>query len=400
MLDIIHVNLLTDGTRQDNGWLRVENGKIAAMGSMAQYSPSAQEQLDGKGAFLCPGFMDIHNHGAMQFDAMDASQEAFDAIAKYHFEHGVTSFLFTGMTAPLPEIEKMFAALRGYVPPVPVTVLGVHMEGPFLSEGNRGAHPKALLSALDAQAAAFVEAHKDLLRLLTLAPNLPGAPAFIQRCVQNGIVVSGGHDNAIDTEVYAALQAGITGVTHLYCCSSTVGRRSDFIKHTGLTEIALNDERLFVEVIADGYHIPQDLFALIYKTKGYRKICLVSDAIRAAGLGAGTYKLGDATNGVEVEVQDGIALLPDHSAFAGSVTPISRMVERLVGKYHVPIEQAAYMASGTQAEYLHVAGKGALHPGFEAKLNLLDEQGKLLAVLAGEQERHITENGKKWENLA
>ncbi|QQO09505.1 N-acetylglucosamine-6-phosphate deacetylase [Breznakiella homolactica] len=386
MLDIINVAVLSNASRLDKRYVRIVGNTILETGPMDRYRRGPGQTADREGAFLCPAFIDIHNHGAKRFDTMDARSEAFDAIARHHFSRGVGSFLFSTMTAPLDRIRAVFSALEDYSPPVPVDVLGVHVEGPYLSAGNAGAQQTEFIRAPAAEDKDFIEQYRKTIKLITVAPDIPGAADFISFCTKFGITVFGGHDNALAPEVYKAMDAGMRGVTHLYCCSSMAGRRAgDYRKYAGLTEIALTEPGLTAEVIADGWHIPRELFKLIYQCKGYERICLVSDAMRATGLIPGRYMLGAEDDGVAVDVLDGIAVLPDRSAFAGSVTPINKMVERLIGEYSVPAEHAVYMASGSQARLLGLEGKGAVEKGYEARLNILDPRGRLTELIRGEE---------------
>ncbi|MBU9745786.1 amidohydrolase family protein [Lachnospiraceae bacterium ASD3451] len=375
-MELVHINILEDGEILENYFIRTENGRIQNIDTMDHYRRKQEEVLDGEQQFLCPGFIDIHNHGAVGYDAMDGTEEALAGIAGFHFRNGVTSFLATTMTAPLEQVKNLAGLLeRGLK--TEADILGIHMEGPFLSERNRGAQPGQYLLSPKEEHLRILDEMKPWIRLITVSPDVPRIGLLLKYCKENGITVSGGHDGAIDEEIYRAIQGGMKSVTHLYCCSSSISRRQDAVKHIGLTEIGLEDDRLYAEVVADGHHIPAALFRLIYKCKGYRKMCLVSDEIRAAGLGDGEFMLGSGKHGVPVTVKDGIALLKSETAYAGSVTPIRRMVERLVKAGTVPIEQACYMASSAPAELLGLKDRGHIRIGCAAHFNILDREGGL-----------------------
>ncbi|WP_343250185.1 N-acetylglucosamine-6-phosphate deacetylase [Diplocloster hominis] len=375
-MELIHVNILEDGEVLEDSFIRTENGWIQDIDTMEHYRRSQEEVFDGEHQFLCSGFIDIHNHGAVGFDAMDGTGEALSAIAGFHFQNGVTSFLATTMTAPLEQVKKLADLLKGGLK-TDADILGIHMEGPFLSEKNKGAQPGQYLLKPEEEHFRMLDAMKPWIRLITVSPDVPHIGLLLEYCRGNGITVSGGHDGAIDEEIYRAVEGGMKSVTHLYCCSSSISRRQDAVKHIGLTEIGLEDDRLYAEVVADGHHIPEALFRLIYKCKGYRKICLVSDEIRAAGLGEGEFMLGSGEHGVLVTVKDGIALLKSENVYAGSVTPISRMVEQLVTAGTVPIGQACYMASSAPAELLGLRDRGHIRAGCAAHFNILDREGRL-----------------------
>ena len=163
---------------------------------------------------------------------------------------------------------------------------GIHLEGPFLSAFNRGAQPERFLLTPDRDSIDFVVKNSDVIRLITVAPDLPNIKPLIEACVENGIVVSGGHDDAIETEVYEAMLSGLRSVTHIFCSSSTLSRRN-LERHIGITEVALCSDALYAEAIADGAHLPYALFNLLYKCKGYERIVIVSDSIRATGMPKG-----------------------------------------------------------------------------------------------------------------
>lgn len=384
-MEIIHVNILEDGKAFEDCFIRITNQRITQTGSMKQYVKESKNVLDGMGCYICAGFIDIHNHGAMSYDAMDATKEALEAISAYHLEHGVTDFLATAMTGPLSQVEKLCGLLKKGMVKEKAQILGIHMEGPFLSSKNKGAQPEKYLLEPDGQNLKKLEAFKEFVKLITISPDVKNIEKLLTFCKENGIVVSGGHDSAIDDEIYSAIEYGMKSVTHIYCCSSSISRRGDAKKHIGLSEIGLEDSRLFTEVIADGCHIPDVLFNLIYKCKGYKKICLVSDQIRASGMKEGRHYLGDLRHGVLVEVLDGIAVLPEENVYAGSVTPINKMVERIVNNCKVPLECACYMASTSQADLLNLQDRGHVKAGYLAHLNLLDKHGVLLGTGIGEE---------------
>lgn len=390
MLDIINSTLLINGRRFKERYIRIAGDKIIKTGCMSHWKASLDtEIIDAGDNFICPGFIDIHNHGALLADAMDASSEAFDKISEYHLKNGVTSYLLTTMTAPLRDIKNVFKALKCHHSRLPVHILGCHMEGPFLSAPNAGAHPQQFLRIPDEESLRLIDRYRDCVKLITAAPNLPCIDRLLSYCREHGIIVSGGHDNAIDTEIESAILHGLSSVTHIYCCSSGISRRAgDYTKHLGITQIGLNNPDLFCEVIADSFHIPDDLFKFIYKCKGFQKICLVSDGLSASGLSPGQYYLGSKENGVEIIVDKNVALLKDKSAFAGSITPIASMVSHLVSDLHVPLEKAVYMASSAPAKLLKLANKGCIQKGFDAELNILDGSGHLIKTIIGEHFIH------------
>lgn len=382
-LSLINANLIVSSAILKNHYLTIEDNHIAAIGEMSEFSPQGQNCFDCQGQYICPSYIDIHTHGAQLQDAMDATPEALDVMCRFQLGHGVGTFLPTTLTAPLRDVQQLLLLLREYSPPVPVCIPGVHMEGPFLSVINRGAQPEEYLLSPDEESMRFVAQYKDMIKLITVSPDVANIVPLIEHCRKNGIVVSGGHDASIDDEIYAAKAAGMSGITHIFCCSSTVCRRpGNAQKHLGLTEIGLLCDDLYVEAIADNCHLPPALLQLLYKVKGWNNICLVSDSISAAGMSPGSYMLGSSSKGVQTEVTDKVALVKGRNLFAGSITPLDLMVQNVVSA-GIPLAHAASMAAETPARVLSLAGLGKLVPGYAAKLNIIDAQGKLLAVVAG-----------------
>ncbi len=341
--------------------------------------------IDLENRVLCPCFIDIHTHGAAMADTMDADPEAMDTICRFHLSHGVSTFLPTTMTASLSEYEKVFECFSRYTPPVPVTIPGLHMEGPFLSPAAAGAQPSVHLIRPDRYAVDFFKKYNQYIRLMTISPDVENIEAIYDFCNEHRIIISGGHDNSNEKEVFDALRHHMASVTHLYCCSSGITRRNTPQKHVGLTQIALMTPQLFCEVIADDCHIPPVLLDFILHCKDYRKLILVSDSLRATGMPPGTYILGNSETGVAVNVTEAVALLPGTNLFAGSITPVSRMVERLGARRQLPLEKLCYMASASAANLLGLKTKGYIAPGFDADLNILSEDGRLLATIIGHQ---------------
>jgi N-acetylglucosamine-6-phosphate deacetylase len=376
----------------------IEEGRITAITSAGNRKP-AGVVTDARGAWAAPGFIDIHTHGGLGADVMDRDPEALAKLARFQLSRGVTSFLATTLTAPLADIEAAICRARAFwgaqfsAEPLAAMVpcartdcarlAGVHLEGPCLSAKNSGAQDAALLRVPDSDATAFVLDAADVVRRITIAPDLPGAIDFIRAAKSAGIGVSGGHDNAIDDEIYPAMEAGMDCVTHIYCCSSTISRRDGPRKHLGLTEIGMADNRLSVEAIADGLHVPDSLFSLILKAKGADKVCLVSDSLRVAGMPDGEYRLGDSEKGLVVEKRGGEVSVPGLGVYAGSSTDVGAMVVRVVANCEVPLRDAVLMATAVPARLAGLTDRGILAVGKLADINLLEDDGSVAATFLG-----------------
>ena len=381
---IINANVISDGLIHPDMCVVIDDKIIKDIFPMNQFTKqSDQTTLDIKDNMLCAGFIDIHTHGCAMFDTMDASEKSFEEIANFHLQNGETTFLPTTLTASLGSIAKVIDCFRRYKTTLPVSLPGIHLEGPFLSAANRGAQPERFLLTPERDSIDFVVRNSDVIRLITVAPDLPNITPLIEACAENGIIVSGGHDNAIETEVYDAMRAGLRSVTHIFCSSSTLSRRN-FERHIGITEVALSSDALFAEAIADGAHLPYPLFNLLYKCKGYERIVIVSDSMRATGMPKGNYYVGESSEGIRVEVTDKVAMLPDKSKFAGSITPVRKMVEGLKRNTDIPLAKIVFMATTSPASLLRFKKTGDVRKGYEAKLNVLSPEGVLLQTIVSD----------------
>ena len=346
----------------------IEDGKILSLGNVM-----AGEITDGKGMIACAGFIDIHTHGGWGKDCMEPTFEAIDTVAKYHLSTGITSFCPTTMTADIADIEAALSNMRSYKTNG-ARLAGAHLEGPFLSAKAAGAHPLDKLLDPDRENTAFIARNRDVVRRITVAPDLSGAPFVTAICRSLGIQVSIGHDQSIDDEIYACIEAGATSVTHMGNCTSHASRRYPSPKkHLGLFETALGESRLVCEVIADDRHVPDALFDIFYRLKGRDGICFVSDSLSVAGMKEGDYFLGSGESAQPIRIEDGVAVLPDKHTYAGSVTPVSKMVSRLFAKGY-PAQDLLTMATLTPAKTVGLNDRGDLRPGMLADINLLDDK--------------------------
>lgn len=346
----------------------IEDGKILSLENVM-----AGEITDGKGMIACAGFIDIHTHGGWGKDCMEPTFEAIDTVAKYHLSTGITSFCPTTMTADIADIEAALSNMRSYKTNG-ARLAGAHLEGPFLSPKAAGAHPLDKLRDPDRENTAFIARNRDVVRRITVAPDLSGAPFVTALCRSMGIQVSIGHDQSIDDEIYACIEAGATSVTHMGNCTSHASRRYPSPKkHLGLFETALGESRLVCEVIADDRHVPDALFDIFYRLKGKDGICFVSDSLSVAGMKEGDYFLGSGESAQPIRIEDGVAVLPDKHTYAGSVTPVSKMVSRLFAKGY-PAEDLLTMATLTPAKTVGLNDRGDLRPGMLADINLLDDK--------------------------
>lgn len=361
-----NVRPITGGVLGSKTNVIVRDGKIARIGDCAD-----GETIDGKGKILAAGYIDVHTHGGWGKDCMEPTRECIDTIARYHLSTGITTFVPTTMTASASDIDAAVENIRSYVSPY-ARIAGVHLEGPYLSRKAAGAHPPHLLLEPTPNNRSIVFDHLDTVSRVTVAPNLTGAAEFCREACDRGIQVSIGHDNSIDDEIYACIDNGASSVTHMYNCTSRPSRRENPKKHLGLTEVGLIDERIVCEVIADNRHVPDKLFGMIYRLKGWEKICLVSDSLSVAGMPAGDYFIGAGESKQVIRVEDGVAVLPSENTYAGSVTPISVMAKNLFALGY-PLAECVAMATLVPARLLKLTDRGDVAVGMWADFNLLND---------------------------
>ncbi len=386
MKTFVDVRPFVGGKILSNTNVSVDEGKIVAIGDQR-----LGDIVDGKGALCVAGFIEIHSHGGWGKDCMEASYEAIDTIAKYQLSTGITSFYPTTLTASMEDTDKAIDNIRQYAPiSHGARILGVHMEGPYLALKSAGAHPPKLIVAPTEQNTEVVWKNLDMVKRITIAPDRECAAQFTKKAVHSGVQVSLGHDDSIDDEILACVHNGASTVTHEYNCTSKPSRRGNPKKHLGLTEMGLICDELVCEVIADDRHVPNILFGMIYKIKGADHICLVSDSLSVAGESEGEYYIGSGESKQRIAIEDGVAVLPDLNTYAGSVTPISKMVKNLLGM-KLPVEDILTMGTRGPAKVMGLTDRGDIQVGMLADFNLMtDELDIIDTYLGGERVNKAT----------
>lgn len=341
---------------------------------------------DVGGRYIAPGLIDIHIHGAMRHSFDEPTEASYSAVVEENARHGVTSLLVTLSTAPVESLVRCLEFSRAWMQSdhPGAQVLGVHLEGPYFSLEQRGAQdPRHIRTPNDGTADALLE-HHDVIRIFTLAPELPGGFDLIRRIVARGVVAAAGHSAARDTELHAAESAGLQHVIHLWSGQSSTVREGPW-RRPGLLEASLASGSLTGEIIADNRHLPPTLMTLAYRCFGGSRLCAVSDATSGAGLPDGTtFGLGEMT----YEVRDGVGMLPDQSSFAGSTTLLGQMIPILVHEVGIPVADAFRMASLTPASVIGVDGrKGSLEAGKDADIAIFTrELTPWRTIVGGKQE--------------
>lgn len=381
-IKIINGKLITPFRVIENGTLLIENGTIIEIGSGDISFPDS-EVVDAGGNYVSPGFIDLHTHGAGGYDFMDGTVEAFREAARTHARFGTTALVPTTLTA---EKEDLLQLLESYKQVKSenfggAQFLGLHLEGPYFAMSQKGAQdPRYIRSPQRDEYLALLNQSSDIIRW-SAAPELDGAMEFGRELSRRGILAAIAHSDATSEVVAEALENGYTHLTHFYSAMSGVTRRNAF-RYAGIIESGYLYDQLTVEIIADGVHLPPSLLQLIYKQMGPNRIALITDSMRAAGQEVSESILGSTKDGMPVLVEDGVAKLPDRTAFAGSVATADRLVRNMIELAGVPLLHAVQMITSTPARISGVEKqKGSLTIGKDADITIFDADIRVLATL-------------------
>ena len=361
----------------ERGTITIRDGRIVDV-SGGEHAPSAKGTIiHAEGLTVAPGLIDIHVHGAVGYDTMDATPEVIQAISRFFARHGVTSFLPTTMTANREDTLAAIQNVARCLGPCPggAEVLGLHLEGPYVNESQAGAQlVSAIRPAGREEYEAFFQAGP--VRLITLAPEAEGSRELISYALARGAAVSIGHSQASFEEVLEAVALGASQATHTFNGMPPLHHRQP-----GIVGAVLSCDDLRAQLIVDLVHIHPAVVKLVVRAKGLERTILVTDALRAAGLSDGLYELG----GQAVTVKRGEARLAS-GRLAGSTLTLERAVGNVMGAAQLPLEQALQMATITPAQSLGLAErKGSLESGKDADVILLDDKLEVvLTMVRGE----------------
>ena len=380
-----NARIVLPDTILDDHYLSGKNGVIESIGK----GTPDREQLnscttvDCGGQYLSPGFIDIHCHGGGGADFMDGHMEDILTAARAHLIHGTTGICPTTLTCSDEELFTFFESFRqaGEVTEQMPHLLGIHLEGPYFSPAQAGAQPpKYLVHPRPEHYHEILRRGQGNIVRWSAAPELPGALELGDELAGKGIKVSMGHSDAGFEDIVNAMEHGYSQITHFYSAMSTITRKRGR-RVLGLIECGYLFDRLKVEIIADGIHLPPELLKLILKCKNHDDICLVTDSMRGAGMPDGPSLLGSKKNGVPVIIEDGIANMPDFSSFAGSVATTDRLVRVMVQKAGLPVWEAVKMASLNPASFLGIQETyGSIQPGKSADLLIFDDDIRISSV--------------------
>ena len=369
-----------------NGTVIVENGKIVEVGGRKGFDGEAGDavEIDAGGRYVAPGFIDIHVHGGGGHDFMDGTVEAFLGVAETHARYGTTSMLPTTLTCSKESLFEIFDVYREANGQnfAGAQFLGLHLEGPYLAMNQRGAQDPRHIRNPDPQEYLEILARSADIKRWSAAPELEGALAFGREVKSRGILVALAHTDALYEDTLAGFRNGFTLATHFYSCMNGVTRRGVH-RYAGAVECAYLTEEMDVEIISDGVHLPEELLRLVYRVKGAEHTALITDGMRAAGMPEGESILGSLRDGQRVLIEDGVAKLPDRSAFAGSVATADRLV-RVMVKAGIPLTEAVQMITAAPARMIGADDrKGSLAAGMDADVVLFDEQIRIGMTIIG-----------------
>ncbi len=358
----------------DRGTILVNGETIAAIQEGDIEADNAIE-IDAKGQYISPGFIDIHVHGGGGHDFMDGTETAFLKIAETHARYGTTALLPTTLTSTKEEMLQILSVYEGaHLNNINgAQFLGMHLEGPYFAMHQRGAQDPRYIRDPDPKEYEDILQQYHFIKRWSAAPELKGAIEFGKYVQSMGVLPSIAHTDAIYEEVIKAFEQGYTLATHLYSGMSGVTRRNAF-RYAGVVESAFIIDDMDVEIIADGVHLPAPLLKLVYKIKGPERTALVTDAMRAAGTHVTESILGNLNNGIKVIVEDGVAKLPDRTSFAGSVATADRLVRTMISVAGVPLPEAIKMITATPARIMGESDKmGELVVGKNADIIIFDQ---------------------------
>ncbi len=382
MRKVFTAERLWDGSRLiSHPIVEIEGGQIHSVQSRASAQvPADTERLDFPGQTLAPAFFDVHIHGSAGHDVMEATPEALLAISRFLASRGTGSFLATTVTAPLDATLRALEDLAKLIAKPPAAgcarSLGIHLEGPFLSHEKRGVQPAEHLLAPDiATFDRLWEAAEGRVRLMTLAPELPGAAELAAHAAARGVCVSLGHSNATAAQTRAAIAAGAASATHTFNAMRALDHREPGILGTVLTTDAL-----YAELICDGIHTAPEMVQLWWRAKGRNRAILVTDAMSAAGMPDGEYQLG----GFAVQVANGRAMA--HGVLAGSVLTLDRALANFIAFTGAALDDGLPLLTANPAAMTGLAEvAGSLAPGMPANLVVVDAAGRLVRSIIGGQ---------------
>lgn len=376
-----NVNIVKENT-VEKGEVLVRDGKIAEVAPMIEATPET-EIIDGGGRYLSPGFIDLHVHGGGGYSAM-GGKDAVVKMCEAHARYGTTSILPTTLAAPIEQLKTAIDGIReAQTATDRVNILGVHLEGPFLSPDMCGAQSPENILVPDEWDCEDLLSYWDGIRMMGAAPETAGGMALGKAMQKHGIVASVAHSAGDYDVAEEAFQNGYSDVTHLYnACTSC--HKIGVFRYAGTVEAALCNDNVTTQVIADLRHQPAGVLKLIYKCKGPDRMYLITDGLEYAALDMEEGQVFTQENGMSVVYEDGVMKLADRSCLAGSVATCDRLVRNMYREIGLPLPVCVKMASLTPARVIGIGDKkGKIEPGYDADLLLFDDNIQVDFVMVG-----------------
>lgn len=370
--------VLPDRVLEESGVL-IEDGILTAVGTVTPDPDAAV--VDAGGNLILPGFIEAHLHGGGGSDFMDGTKEDFETIARTHCLHGTTAMTATTLSAPYEEMKALFNLYRqAAAQSKTAQFLGVHLEGPYLSQELRGAqNPAYIRNPTKEEVDRLMRDAGDIILRCSCAPELEGADYLAAAMQEAGVVLSVGHSAATCAQILKAYDQGFRHITHMYCATPSIRKINQRV-YGGVVEAAYLLDDMVIELIGDGRHIPPEVLRLALKLKGEDGVFLITDAMRAAGTDVEESYLGTSRPENRVIIEDGVAKLPDRSSYAGSIAT-SDAVFRNACDCGFPLPVVSKLMSLNPAIHLGVqARKGSLDVGKDADVVVLDANRQVSQV--------------------
>lgn len=375
LTQLINARILTPQGWMKNGSVLIRDNKILEV-TNCDLAVIGAELVDVKGMYVVPGGVEIHAHGGGGRDFMECTEEAFRTAVETHMRFGTTSFFPTLSSSTVPMIEEAAQTCEKLMAEKDSPILGLHLEGPYLNMKMAGGQiPENIKNPDPNEYIPLVEKYHCIKRW-DAAPELPGAMQFGKYITAKGILPSVAHTQAEYEDIRTGYEAGYTHATHFYNAMPGFHKRREY-KYEGTVESIYLIDDMTVEVVADGIHVPPTILRLIYKIKGVERTCLITDALACAA--------SDQQEAFDprVIIEDGVCKLADHSALAGSIATMDRLIRTMVQKADIPLADAVRMASETPARIMGVFDrKGSLQKDKDADILVLDEDLNVRAVWA------------------
>ena len=371
---IINGKIINDGITEGKS-LYIKDGVIL---DLTEYDLPADNVIDAENNFVSAGFIDIHNHGGGGHSVKEGAEATIKA-AKLHYKHGTTTIFPTTSACSHDDLKFALEGIRTVMDAKDTDIphiYGAHLEAPYFAPSQRGAqNPEYITNPIEKDYQEIINLFGGIIRRWSFAPELPGTEKFCKTLTENNIIPAIAHSDALYEDVAKIYDCGCKLVTHLYSGTSMVTRK-DAYRYLGVVESAYLIDDMAVEVIADGHHLPAELLRLIYKIKGPDKICIVTDASSGAGLAD-----GEQPAGAKYIIENGVAILPDRSSFAGSVATADREIRVMVKDAGIDISDAVKMMTETPARVMNIPKKGRLIPGYDADIVIFDDNINIKKVI-------------------